>query len=56
MTSPQILIQTHYRNVTETEILQYIVGVSVDTEGCADSKCRSTEIEIVIYASVSKRS
>jgi len=46
--SPQILIKTHYRNVTETEILQYIIGVSIDTEGFAESKCPS--IEIVIFA------
>jgi hypothetical protein len=46
--SPQILNKIHYRNFIEIEILQYIVDVSTDTKGFADSKC--PDIEILISA------
>jgi len=46
--SPQSLTKSHYRIVTETVILQYVLGVFTDAEGFADSKCPS--IEIVISA------
>jgi hypothetical protein len=46
--SPQILIKTRYVIFIETEILQYIVRVSTDAEGFADSKCLSIEVVICL--------
>jgi len=44
--SPKSLIKTHYRIVTETEILQYVLGAFTDVEGFAYSKCPCTETVI----------
>lgn len=46
--SPQSLIKTRYIIFIKTEILQYIVRVSTDTVGFADSKCLSIEVGICL--------